>query len=304
MQISRLETFCAVADEKSISKAAKKLHLAQPAVSAQVRALEEDIGAQLLERHSRGVVLTRAGAAVYQFAQEILAAQTAMFQAVGRIIDDENMLLRLAASFTVGSYALPCSIWTFKQKYPETTVRLEIAASDEVGRRVRDGLVDLGVVEGPFAEEELAKDRILTDDLVLITSGSEPWTREESVSPEVLREAPLILREPGSGVREAIEVALAAGGLSTADLKVTNEMFSNDAVKSAVEAGLGVSVMPRLCIQRDLKLRLLRAVEIEGLGGRAAIDFFLIHRPDVKHGTAARRFMEFMRAEEGASTLC
>lgn len=302
MQISRLEVFCEVADQRSISKAAKKLHLAQPAVSAQVRALEEELGTRLLERHSRGVALTRAGTVVYEFARQILTAQTAMLQAVGRVIDEENMNLRLAASFTVGSYALPCSIWTFKQKYPETTVRLEIASTGEVGRRVRDGLVDLGVVEGPFTDEELAKDRIFSDDLVLITSAAESWARADRITPEELRDAPLILREPGSGVREAIEMALAGGGLSAADLKVTSEMFSNDAVKSAVEAGLGVSVMPRLCVQRDLKLGLLRAVEIEVVGGRATIDFFLIHRPDVKYGTAARRFMEFMRAE-GASTL-
>ncbi len=292
VQLGQLEVICAVAEEKSFSKAARKLHLTQPAVSAQVQSMETALGTRLFVRHSRGVQLTRAGKVVYEHARRILELKCSMEQSVQNLVNTENKHLVVGASETVGNYALPCSIWTFKQRYPDVNLKLELGSSSQVIQHVVRNTIDLGIVEGPVDNEDLVVTDISSDELVVITpadAGRENW---ESLPLQELSTQPFILREEGSGLREAIETALADKGIKVSDLNVVAQMYSNDAIKSAVESGLGISILSRLSVQRDIRRGHIKALRLEGLPMK--VPFQLVYRAGKFHSQVAKRFISFI----------
>lgn len=296
MHLNQLRVFCAVVEAKSFSQAARGLHLTQPAVSMQVRSLEEDLGAELFERNYRGIALTPVGKLVYEHAKEILAICESMHGAIDSILQRENAQLIVGASHTVGNYALPCSIWTFKQRHPESHIRLEIASSADVLRRVLDNTVDLGIVEGPVMADDVKIREISSDELVVIAPVAPPWLTRETISLKELKKEPIILREEGSGIREALQVILAGAGITLPDLNVVAEMQSNDAIKSAVESGLGLSIISRLTVQREIRRGLLKAIYIDGVPSE--IKFSLLYRPQRYQTALAKRFIRFLTSPE------
>lgn len=293
MHIWQLEVFCAVARVKSFSRAARLLHLTQPGVSAQISSLEKSLGIRLFHRHSQGVELTPAGQVAFEYARRILELVEAMEKALSAT--DETRQLIIGATQTVGNYALPCTVWAFKEKNPLCDIRLEIAPAQEVTVGVLNGTFDLGVLEGceeaSPPDPELVVRPLPSDELVAIVTANGKWANISSLRPQDLLSLPLVLREAGSGVREAIEHCLAQAGISSADLRVAAVMGSNEAIKSAVSSGRGVSILSRLAVQKELKTGTLKALKVEGLG---PLRVHLIHRRDPFLSSLARRFIRFL----------
>lgn len=299
MRLSYLEIFCVVAQVKSFSRAAKLLYLTQPTVSSQIQYMENFYGTQLFERTTQGVVLTEAGKVVHEYAKRLLDLHDEMEKQLDRVVHTNNPSLVVGASSSMGNYALPCSIYTFKEKFPEVDVKLEIANTEEIIRRVTGDSIDLGIVEGPVEAPGLVSHKIFADEMVLIAPPQEPWLGMEYVPVDILKKEPFILREQGSGTRRVLERSLALVGLRIRDLNVAAEMSSIDAIKSAVESGLGVSMLSRLAVQKEIIKGMLVALPIENLSIKT--DIHVVLREEKQQPSIATRFIRFIAAPEERS---
>lgn len=299
MQINQFEIFLMVTRLKSFSKAAKLLYMTQPAISNHIHAMENYYGTKLFHRHSHGVSLTQAGEVVFSYAQKILGDHDAMEKEIDRVLNVKNQNLVVGASSNVGNYALPCSIWTFKEKYPEVNIRLEIANSATIIQQVLDNKVHLGVLEGPVEHEELKTTHVFSDRLILIAPPSNKWLKKDCINLKELQRESLIMREEGSGSRKIWEIFLAEAGLSLSDFKVAAEMGSIDAIKCAVESGLGVAIASKLSVQKEIRRGSLREVEIEGIP--SIIQFEVIYRAELDQPSLATRFIRFLGSPEERS---
>jgi DNA-binding transcriptional LysR family regulator len=251
MDERRLEIFVAVARRLSFSGAARVLHLSQPAVSQQVAALERELGAQLLERTTRRVRLTAAGAALLARSEALLRehseARRAVAAAEGRIAGE----LSIAASLTVGAYVLPAGLARLASAYPELRLRVTIENTEQVAASVLEGGVDVGFVEGDLESPELELHPLREDELVVIAPAGHRFAAAPELALADLVSEPFILREPGSGTRQVAEAHLRDAGIDPAALRVVAELSGIDAIKAAVAAGLGVAIISRSALPRD-----------------------------------------------------
>jgi DNA-binding transcriptional LysR family regulator len=265
MDERRLAVFAAVARYLSFSEAARSLHLSQPAVSQQVSALEGELGAKLFERSTRRVRLTAAGSALLARSDALLRdyadVRRAVAAAEGRIAGD----LRIAASLTIGAYVLPPALAELAQRHPEVRTRVTIQNTEQVVAALRTGAADLGFVEGdPVDDPAIAFRRIREDELVLIAPSRHRFAAFEEVPLVELVSEPFVLREVGSGTRQVAETHLRSAGVDVSALRVVAELSGIDAIKAAVAAGLGVSLVSQSAVSGDEDRNLVRR-RIEGV---------------------------------------
>lgn len=295
MDSYQLKVFCMVTRSQSFSKAAKLLHMSQPAVSNHIKNLEEYYQGHLFDRTPYGVVLTKAGKVFYDYALKILELQDEMEQHLETVLQRESNQIIVGASTTIGNVSLPCSIYLFKEEYPEVNIRLEIANSDEILRKVMSDQVDFGVLEGYHESPDLNAIPVTSDELVLIVSPNHS-NDESFISLEDFLKKPIILREDGSGTRKILANALAKQGHSINDLNVITQMTTIDAIKSAVEAGLGEAVVPRLAVRKEAYLGSLKALKITGLD--MPLNFNVIYPSKKPLSTTAKRFIKSLSDPE------
>jgi len=297
---NQLKIFCMVTRQQSFSKAAKLLHMSQPAVSTHVKNLEEYYQGQLLDRTPQGVTLTKAGEVFYNYAQKILDLQDEMEQQIETVFKHENNQVIIGASTTIGNVSLPCSIYLFKEQYPEVELCLNIANAEEVLSMVISDVVDIGVVEGDTESSTLKSLHVASDELVLIVPPQHPAEGDVISLLDFLKQ-PLIMREDGSGTRKILATALARHGYSVNQLKVITEMKNIYAIKSAVEAGLGGSVMPLLAVRKEAytgTLKVLRIMDME-----MPLIFNIVYPNNRPLTTKAKLFIKFLTNPE-ESCLC
>lgn len=259
----RLQVFHTVARLLSFTKAAETLHMTQPAVTFQVRQLEEHFNTRLFDRTHNRINLTDAGRQVFAYADRIFELYAAMESSVREITGEIRGTLTIGASTTIAEYMLPPLLGDFKERFPAVTIHLKVANSEGIVSMVENNAIDLGVVEAPVGNKNLVVETCKLDRLVAIVPPDHPLAGRESVDFYTLLQYPFICREEGSGTREVIadHLELQAGG--GAALKVAIELGSPEAVKGAVETGMGVSVVSRTTIQKELRLGTLVAVELD-----------------------------------------
>jgi len=265
MNLNQLLSFCTVVEEKSLTKAAKKLHLSQPAVSGQIKAMESAYNLCFFERTNYGVELTPAGELVYKYSKQLLHIHDDMKQALEVMSKSQPCHLTVGASSVAGGYPLPCSIWIFKERHPQTNVKLEVANSATILERVQTASLDLAIIEGPVNDENMVIKPCADDEMVLVVPYVEPWIYANEVTLNELKGLPLIIREHGSGIRTVFEEALAGHGISLNDLNIFTEMGNLGSIKSAVEAGHGVSILPVITVRKELYTKMLKALPIRDL---------------------------------------
>lgn len=250
MDEQRLEIFVAVAERLSFSAAARALHRSQPAISQQILALERELGTKLFDRSSRRVRLTASGAALLARSAGLLREHAEVRRAVaaaeGRIAGE----LTIAASLTVGAYVLPAALARLVARSPELRVRVAIENTEQVVASLLEGHADLGFVEGDLAEPELELHPLRDDELVVIAPEGHRFAAVEEVALEDLVQEPFVLRERGSGTRQVAERHLRAAGVDPGHLRVVAELSSIDAIKGAVAAGLGISLVSASAVPR------------------------------------------------------
>jgi DNA-binding transcriptional LysR family regulator len=245
MDERRLEVFVAVARRLSFSEAARELHLSQPAVSQHLAALEAELGAKLLERTTRRVRLTTAGAALLTRAEVLLRdhaeARRAVAAADGRIAGD----LSVAASLTIAAYVLPRALAELTLHHPEVRLRVTIENTAQVVNALRAGGADIGFVEGELSAAGVDYHLLRDDELVVIAPAGHRFARFTEIPLLDLSSEPFVLREKGSGTREVAETHLREAGVDPTTLRVVAELSGIDAIKAVVAAGLGVSIISR-----------------------------------------------------------
>ncbi len=243
MTLEQIRIFLAVAERLHFTRAAESLHLTQSAVSAAIAALEGRNGTRLFDRVGRHVELTAEGTAFAVEAREVLRAA----ERAARTLDELSGLTRgalaLIGSQTVANYWLPPLVYRFRQRHPGVSIALSVGNTAQVAEAVKDGSVDLGVVEGEIDDPLLRAVPVADDQLALVVGRAHRWATEGAVDAEALKRLPWVLREPGSGTRAATEALLGSRGLKIADVAVAFEAPTNEAVRSAVEAGAGASVL-------------------------------------------------------------
>ncbi len=259
----RLQVFHTVARLLSFTKAAETLHMTQPAVTFQIRQLEEYFNTRLFDRTHNKISLTAAGDRVFQYAEKILSLYGEMESQVRELTGDVSGILIIGASTTIAEYVLPILLGEFKEKYPGINIRLKVSNSMGIVHMVEDNSVDVGIVESPVANKNLTVEVCWLDKLVLICQPNHPLAKKATIRGQDLVGLPFVCREEGSGTREYIAEYLAKSDMTHHDLNVSVEVGNPEAVKSAVEAGLGVSIVSQATIIKELKLGTLAARPLE-----------------------------------------
>jgi len=295
MDLRRLEVFAKVAELGSFSRAAEALFLTQPTVSEHVRALEDELGVQLLDRLGRGAVPTRAGQLLLGYARRMLGlareAQQALDQFQGRMSGE----LVIGGSTIPGEYVLPTLIGRFKGKYPDISVSLLIGDSRQVSEWVEQGRVEVALVGARPGSRALESRELMPDELVLVVPAGHPWATRKSVSVDELRREPMVVRERGSGSREAIEHVLEEAGLSLASFRLVGEMGSTQAIKQAVRAGVGIALISRRAVEDECRAGLVACVKVKDL--KVARSFHLVTNKDRTRSPLAQAFLDFLESQ-------
>jgi LysR family transcriptional regulator, transcriptional activator of the cysJI operon len=269
----RLKVFRTVAQHLSFRKAAEHLFITQPAVTLQIKALEEDLGVRLFIRSGNQIFLTPQGSLLLRYAKRMEAL---VAEAEQEIADGEGKLsgeLSLGASTTIAQYVLPRLIGAFLLENPRVRLSLQSGNTELVVQLLLDGAIALGLIEGPARHREVRTEPFLEDEMVLIAPAN---SEMERLTPEHLRSTNLLMREQGSGSRRVIELALGKAGIRTKNFAGVMALDSSEAIKSAVEAGLGVGFVSRWAIAKELELGILKIVEVPGL--RVTRSFSLARR--------------------------
>ncbi len=262
MSDRRLQVFRTVAKVLSFTKAADELNMTQPAVTFQVRQLEEDFNTRLFDRGHNKISLTKAGELVEGYSERIFELYSEMQGSVKRLTGDKTGNITIGASTTIAEYMLPALLGNFKEKFPDVKIRLNVANTSGVVMMVENNVIDLGIVEGEINNKLLLVDACQVDSLVVIVDPSSKLASQTSISPPELLEHPFIFREGGSGTRSVIESYLQAAGYESNQLNIALELGSTETIKGAVEAGMGISIVSEAAISKELKLGTLRAIPL------------------------------------------
>jgi DNA-binding transcriptional LysR family regulator len=262
MTLDQLRVFVAVAERQHVTRAAEALNLAQSAASASIAALEARHGTKLFHRVGRRIELTEAGGIFLIEARAVLARAEAAELVLSELGGLKRGTLAVRASQTISSYWLPRHLVAFRRAYPGIEIRLTVGNTTQVADAVRDGTAELGFVEGVVDDPLLASHPVARDQLVVVVGPSHPWAAGGDVAPERLVESEWVLREPGSGTRAIFETALAGFGVPASKLRVVLELSSNEAVRAAVEAGMGATAISASVAAPSLEAGLLHQVGV------------------------------------------
>jgi len=268
MNIEQFEIFKTIAEVKSFTKAAKKLSFTQPAISTQIKILEQNFDLALFERHNHGVQLTDAGRTFYEYGDRILALYEEMEQDLARIKGNNKEVINIASCDTAGNYILPSIIINFKELHPQTCLRLEVADTQDIIEKLKKRHLDIGIIEGklPVGDNSLSSVNIYDDKLVLVVPRKNKWLRDKgSMSLDKLINEPFIAREQGSCIRNVLDAKLAKIGRSFDEFNVVAEFNNYEAIKQAVINNNGVALMPESVARRELDERLLWRVYVDEL---------------------------------------
>jgi DNA-binding transcriptional LysR family regulator len=293
MDTRQLAAFCAVVERKSFSQAAERLGVTQPAVSLQIRSLEQRLGRQLLDRSGRRVEPTEAGLRLYASAQRLLQAEEQMLEELES--DDEGLVsgtLELGASTGPGGSVVPVLLCDFQERHPDVRVRLSVSDTQTVVARVADRELELGIVGAGRRHRGVTFEPFFHDEVVLAVPASHPFAGR-TVTLEQLRGEPLIVMQEGAGVRQVIEDELRKAGSRLRDLDVRLELGLQESVRSAVLAGHGITFISRLAVESDLATGLLATARVRGLD--PVREIFLARASGRSETRAARAFLSFAR---------
>lgn len=251
MNFNQLRIFYSVTKNKSVTLAAKELYLTQPAVSIQIHLLEDDYGVKLFNRSGKGITTTEEGNLLFSYAEKILNLSDETDEALRQIKSLERGKVKIGAGRTIGAYYLPQLFESFTLKYPNIGIQMDIGSSSQVIEGILSFRNDIGFIGTDYFNKNLVVIPFTKDRLVLITPPDHELTHKKVISYKDLSGQKMIMREKGSGTRELIENELVNRKVSTETIM---ELGSNEAIKHAVEAGLGVSIISNNVIKREKDL--------------------------------------------------
>jgi DNA-binding transcriptional LysR family regulator len=262
MTLEQLRIFVAVAERLHVTRAAQALNLAQSAASHAIAALEAQHNTKLFNRVGRRIELTEAGRTFLAEARGVLARAEAAELALSELGTLQRGTLSVQASQTIAGYWLPRHLVAFRQAYPRVQIQLEIGNTAQVAAAVESGDTELGFVEGAVEDKHFISTPVARDQLVVVVGSDHPWARRARLAAGDLRSGEWVLREAGSGTRSAFEAYMTQLGIDPAGLKIQLELPSNEAVRAAVESGLGATAISASVAAPGLEAGLLHQAAI------------------------------------------
>jgi DNA-binding transcriptional LysR family regulator len=297
--LPHLQTFAEAAERGSFTAAARHLGITQAAVSQRIHQLETSLRTSLFRREGGRATLTDAGRRLHGYARRILdlvaEARAEVTGTPGGLTGE----LRLAASSVPGQHVLPPTLAAFRTRHPGVQVKVSVSDTDAVLQEVGQGSAHLGLVGGTGGGRHLEFRRFDSDELVLIVPKGHAWGRRKQVSPADLFAQPLIQRERGSGSRRCLERSLERVGMSPTALNVVLELGSSEAITEAVVAGMGVAVLSRRAVQKEVRAGRLRALRVEGL--TLSRDLYVVRDRRRALPAPAQAFLTLLRPESEAT---
>lgn len=290
---NQLYIFLTVADKKNFSRAGEFLNMTQPAISQHIHALEDYFGAKLFERSSKKVELTQAGNILYNYARNILDLHQIAKRAVADLVDTVTGKLTIGASLTIGEYVLPRLLATFTRKYPDVEFSVWVGNTELIHERTREGTIDIGLVEGVIEDPQLNITPFLKDELVLVAPKLHPLAGKTRLARDDLQDSVFVIREEGSGTRHAAEDFFQKAGFWP-ERNIT--LGSTQSIKEAVEAGLGITILSKWCLRKELQLGSLKLLRVKGL--EMTRWFFLVQLKDRFHSRACDEFVKMVSSED------
>ena len=260
MTLEQLRIFVAVAERQHVTHAATALNLAQSAASHAIAALEARHDTKLFNRVGRRIELTEAGRVFLKEARAVLARAELAELALSEFGSLKRGTLSVQASQTIASYWLPRHLVAFRKTYPEIDIHLAVGNTAQVAAAVESGAAELGFVEGAVSSDHFDSKVVARDQLIVVVAPDHPWTTRSRLTPKDLMQGEWVLREPGSGTRSAFEEALMQSGLKPSELRVELELPSNEAVRAAVEAGLGATAISASVAAPSIEAGLLQQI--------------------------------------------
>lgn len=296
MDTRQLAAFCTVVERRSFSQAAERLGVTQPAVSLQVRALEKRLGTQLLDRSGRRVEPTEAGLRLYRGAQRMLQLEEQLLDDVAS--DQAGALtgeLSIGASTGPAAVAVPILLCEFQRRHPGLRVALQVHDTQAVVELVSNRELELGIVGAARRHRAVRFEPILEDEVILICRPEHPFAGR-TVSLDDLRAETLIVMQEGAGVRQMIEDEFRALGVRLRDLAPALELGLQESVRSAVQAGYGVTFISRTAVESDLAAGTLAEARLEGMNAKREIS--LVRSAGRSQTRSADAFVAFVRARD------
>jgi DNA-binding transcriptional LysR family regulator len=293
----KLRVFRVVADALNYRRAADELHLTQPAVTAQIRSLEESLGIALFDRIGRDTSLTQAGATLLQYVRQIEAITNDAIAALAPFGGQEGVELGIGASHTIAVYLLPNLLPQLMHDWHKLRIHVMGGTTNEVLLALTTHRIGIALIEAPAHRPDLKIEVFGQDELALIVRADHRWARRPTVRAAELVHEPILLREVGSGMRQFVEEYLERNGVLRQQLRTFIDINSTEGIISAVEAGLGIGFVPRLALERALKQGSLKAIQLENGPIRRELSIALLNGPDPKG--PAGQLLEILR-EQGA----
>jgi len=289
MNLNQLRVFHVAAKVQSFARAAEAMFLTQPGISKHIKELEGYYGTRLFDRLGKKIVLTQAGEILYERTEIIFNMIDQVKAEINELQGLSRGILNIGASLTIGIYLLPGILGRFRSMYPKIDVHLDIALNQQVAEMLLDNSIDFGFLGAPVNDERFKLEPFFRDELVLIVPGNHEWAPRDKVEPHDLLGCPFIFSGRGSGTRAVIEDRLGQMGIV---LKNTMEFGNTEAVKKAVEAGLGVSIVSKATISREEQLGVIRALRISGIDLQRP--FYFAYRKDKYLSNLDKTFLEFI----------
>ncbi|MGD9895164.1 MAG: LysR family transcriptional regulator [Dehalococcoidia bacterium] len=290
MELGQLEAFLQVASHHSFSKAAEVLFLTQPSVTARIQSLEKELAEELFERTGRTVRLTDAGAAFLPYADRVLKDVQEGRDALEALRHGDFGSLRIGSALTISTYVLPKILKTFRARYPGVEVSIRTGRSDQVLEMLLDDEVQVGIVRA-LVHQDVETVHLYDDEVVLVTDPGHPFTRDRTADIAEVGKQPLIFFDKGSSYYGLVHGFFRDAGIVPLHAM---ELDSMEATKKMVEEGLGIAVLPRVSVERELKLGLLVEVEITGVP-RIRRQIALIYRRNRKQARSVGAFIEVLQ---------
>ncbi|NTW67448.1 MAG: LysR family transcriptional regulator [Nitrospirae bacterium] len=292
MDLHQIDIFCAIVRHQSFSRAAETLFLTQPTVSGHMKNLEAELGVKLLDRLGKRAIPTEAGEILFRHGTRLLEERDRAKQEIEQLTGRISGVLTIGGSTIPGAYLLPPLIGAFKKKNPGISVQLSIDDTAKITEAVLAGSIRIGVVGARLSDPQLEVHPFESDELVIAVPARHPWARKRTVAPRDLKGQPFILREQGSGTRKIMEDRLEKAGVSITDLNVEAIVGSSDAVRQAVKAGLGVSILSLRALTDDIKAGRLSAVRVAGV--KMERHFYVILLKGRTRSPLAKAFLDFI----------
>lgn len=265
LNLESLRVFTVAAETENFSRAARYLHLSQPAVSQHIQALERYLGVQLFERHGRRISLSPVGEALLPQAKELLRGCQQLQETAMALAGSVLGHLTIGCSTTSGKYVLPRLLARYRERYPLVRATVKVGPREQVIEWLLDGDVDVAVASKRVRRSGLSCRRFFQDEVVLVVPQKHPWAARPTVCPEELYQERFILREPTSGTYLALQQGLDEVGVNIARLENVLTLGNSEAIIVAVEEGIGLGFVPRIAAQHALALGRVRVVKIDGL---------------------------------------